>query len=357
MDGSGNVYVTGYSHNGSNYDYLTVAYDSAGTELWQYIYNGGGDDGSYIAVVSGNALYVSGYSVGQREDFFTIKFTLAGDTTAPSDPAIGSTSPLESVWSSDNTVDVSWSGAADEVGGSGLAGYSIEWNTTPISTPDSVVDIAHATDPHSTTSPALGDGNAHYFHLSTCDNAGNCTSTVHAGPFWIDTTAPGVPGAIASSSHDPSGTPVSDATIDVAWGAASDLLSGVASLHLCLRRQPDRQLRGQLDGQPLGDERQPGRRRLVRPRLRGRLRRQRGRGDPRRSVRRRHRGPDRARPRFDQPHRLDLVQRQQRRLQLQRRDGRPRRRRLRRGLRPGGSHRTGLHGDAGSFYLYWQQFA
>ena len=40
VDGSGNVYVTGYSYNGANYDYLTVAYDSAGTELWAKLKNG-----------------------------------------------------------------------------------------------------------------------------------------------------------------------------------------------------------------------------------------------------------------------------------------------------------------------------
>ncbi len=226
VDDSGNVYVTGYSWNGLNNDFLTVAYDSAGNDLWQFPYNGGGEDLSYIAVVSGTGLYVSGSSVGQDSDFLTVKFSLVADVTPPSDPAIGLTSPLESNWTSDNTVSVSWSGAVDEVDGSGIDGYSVEWNTTPVSTPNSSVDVNHTVDPHSTTSPPLGDGSEHYFHLSTCDNAGNCTSTVHAGPFWIDTAAPSAPGSVASSSHG-DGLPHADSTIDLSWGAATDSLSGL----------------------------------------------------------------------------------------------------------------------------------
>ena len=125
---------------------------------------------------------------------------------------------------------MTWSGATDEGGGSGLAGYSIEWNTMPVSTPDSVVDIVHTGDPHTTTSPPLGDGSEHYFHLSTCDSAGNCTATVHAGPFWIDAGAPAAPAAVTSASHGH--VPSSDATIDVAWEAATDAGSGVAGYSL-----------------------------------------------------------------------------------------------------------------------------
>ncbi len=231
LDGLGNVYVTGKSHNGVNYDFVTLRYDADGTQVWAATADGGGNDyGVALKVSSGGGVVVAGTSEGSGQDYMVLKYASAVvDSTPPTDPTIDFTSPGASVWSTDNTVEVTWSGATDEVDGSGLAGYSIEWNTTPISSPDAIVDIAHAADPHSTTSPALGDGSANYFHLSTCDNAGNCTSTVHAGPFWIDTTAPTAPGAITSSSHEPTGAPVSDDTIDVAWGAASDLLSGVAS--------------------------------------------------------------------------------------------------------------------------------
>ena len=118
------------------------------------------------------------------------------DEIPPSDPTSTSTSPPAGAWTSDNTVQVTWSGAADNLGGAGLAGYSVEWNNIAMSTPDAIVDVAHTTDPHSTPSAPLADDNDWYFHLRTCDLAGNCTATVHAGPFWIDTTAPSATGVV-----------------------------------------------------------------------------------------------------------------------------------------------------------------
>ena len=45
VDGSGNVFVTGYSHgsSGSYYDYATIAYSGAGVPLWTNRYNGPGN--------------------------------------------------------------------------------------------------------------------------------------------------------------------------------------------------------------------------------------------------------------------------------------------------------------------------
>ena len=109
----------------------------------------------------------------------------AFDDTAPSDPtSLDSSSHTVSQESSDNTVDVTWSGdAADNQGGSGLAGFSTLWDTNADTTPDDTVD--HASGVTIETSAALANGNSHYFHLRTCDNAGNCTSTKHLGPFVI----------------------------------------------------------------------------------------------------------------------------------------------------------------------------
>ncbi len=42
----------------------------------------------------------------------------------------------------------------------------------------------------SANSTALADGSSHYFHIRSVDNAGNWQSTVHLGPFFIDTTPP-----------------------------------------------------------------------------------------------------------------------------------------------------------------------
>ena len=96
-----------------------------------------------------------------------------------------------SIWndpqSRDNTVYVSWSPAADS--GSGLDGYSILWDTSPTTLPDTVKDIEETVTAQ--TSPALPDGTAHYFHIRSVDNVGNWSNTAqHLGPFYIDTTSP-----------------------------------------------------------------------------------------------------------------------------------------------------------------------
>jgi outer membrane protein assembly factor BamB len=79
------VYVTGYSWNGYNYDYATVAYENNGTQLWVRRYNGlgNGDDAARGIAIgqdnqSGHFLYVTGYSqgIGTNYDYVTIKYPL-----------------------------------------------------------------------------------------------------------------------------------------------------------------------------------------------------------------------------------------------------------------------------------------
>ena len=110
------------------------------------------------------------------------------DTTPPDDPALSSPSHTVGVSSADNTVDIAWTGAT--VGGSGVAGYSYAWTKTAGTLPDADIDSSGT----NTTSHALADG-AWWFHLRTIDRAGNSTSTVHLGPFLIDTTPPSPPPA------------------------------------------------------------------------------------------------------------------------------------------------------------------
>src|SRR2546429_393687 len=53
VDGKGNVFVTASSYNGSNDDYVTIAYSSAGVPVWTNRYNGlanGYDQAKAIAV-------------------------------------------------------------------------------------------------------------------------------------------------------------------------------------------------------------------------------------------------------------------------------------------------------------------
>jgi uncharacterized delta-60 repeat protein len=84
IDSSGNVYVSGQSMgNGTSYDYATIKYNSAGVQLWVARYNGpgnGSDDARSIAVDGLGNVYVTGYSDGSgtNSDFATIKYNSTG---------------------------------------------------------------------------------------------------------------------------------------------------------------------------------------------------------------------------------------------------------------------------------------
>lgn len=83
QDASGNVYVTGESYNGTNYDYLTLKYSSNGDSLWARRYNGsanGDDKPTAIAVDGSGNIMVTGRSWGSNFDFCTIKYNPNGDT-------------------------------------------------------------------------------------------------------------------------------------------------------------------------------------------------------------------------------------------------------------------------------------
>ncbi|MDP3024595.1 MAG: SBBP repeat-containing protein, partial [candidate division Zixibacteria bacterium] len=79
LDGFGNVYVTGKSWNGINYDCTTIKYYPNGDTAWVRSYDGTGNSGDYVHAIavdgSGN-VYVTGYSMGSwtNFDYVTIKY-------------------------------------------------------------------------------------------------------------------------------------------------------------------------------------------------------------------------------------------------------------------------------------------
>jgi hypothetical protein len=85
VDGSHNVIVTGYSSNGTNSDYVTIKYSSAGVPLWTNRYNGSGNgdaEARAVAVDGSNNVIVTGRSEASASsyiyDYATIKYSSAG---------------------------------------------------------------------------------------------------------------------------------------------------------------------------------------------------------------------------------------------------------------------------------------
>src|SRR5215217_6139204 len=86
VDGSGYVYVTGWSTgSGTDYDYATIKYDAAGNEIWVSRYNGpenSSDVAKSIVVDGSGNVYVTGTSKGSGEDnydYATVKYDAAGN--------------------------------------------------------------------------------------------------------------------------------------------------------------------------------------------------------------------------------------------------------------------------------------
>jgi hypothetical protein len=81
VDGSGNVFVTGYVFgDGGSYDYATVAYSGTGAQLWTNFYDGlwhGDDYASAVAADNSGNVFVTGYeNFGQA--YATIAYSVAG---------------------------------------------------------------------------------------------------------------------------------------------------------------------------------------------------------------------------------------------------------------------------------------
>jgi len=83
VDKHGNVYVTGYSVEALfGADYCTIKYDNSGNPIWAVRYDGGGDDCAYALVIDGSCnVYITGYSEGSETglDYTTVKYNSNGE--------------------------------------------------------------------------------------------------------------------------------------------------------------------------------------------------------------------------------------------------------------------------------------
>lgn len=83
VDSNAHAYIAGSTHNGLNRDIITIGYDSEGHEKWRQIYSGtanGDDMGADIAVDEFDNVYVTGQSYnGNNFDYATIKYSQQPD--------------------------------------------------------------------------------------------------------------------------------------------------------------------------------------------------------------------------------------------------------------------------------------
>ncbi|MEW6606910.1 MAG: DNRLRE domain-containing protein, partial [bacterium] len=111
------------------------------------------------------------------------------DTTSPS-KVTNLQSPSHTPWKTSNNpyVSVRWTHALDAE--SGIASYSVAWDKSPLTTPDTQADVGAI---NSLISNRLEDVYLPFgwwFHIRGVDRAGNWGPAEHLGPFLIDTIPP-----------------------------------------------------------------------------------------------------------------------------------------------------------------------
>ncbi len=156
------------------------------------------------------------------------------DTTPPTEVSnLLSTSHTPSVWEDVGTVDMDWTAATDSQ--SGLDGYSILFDQSPATEAPQTKVIEETATTHSEALATSASG--YYFHIRAVDNAGNWGTTTHVGPYFVDTTLPGVVSNLNSSSHS-TGVWSNVASLDLSWTAATDSPSGLGGYGISTSSAP-----------------------------------------------------------------------------------------------------------------------
>ncbi|MDX3704599.1 DNRLRE domain-containing protein [Streptomyces europaeiscabiei] len=155
--------------------------------------------------------------------------TFTVDTTGPSTPAIASTShPAASAWYDATT----FTGSLASTDASGVSGYAVKLDQSPTT--------AAGTTVTQTTAGVNWSGRTDgtwWVHAAAKDKAGLWSSTQHRG-FNVDTTAPGAPGGLVSSTHPVTSSAYADRTASFSWSAPTDL-SGAAGYAVTVDRVTD----------------------------------------------------------------------------------------------------------------------
>ena len=81
FDSSNNIYVSGESYSGSNWDGFVAKYNSSGSHIWNRTFNGGNNDQfAEIKVHNSNSIIVSGFSNdGSSDNFLIVKYDFNGN--------------------------------------------------------------------------------------------------------------------------------------------------------------------------------------------------------------------------------------------------------------------------------------
>jgi hypothetical protein len=130
VDSTGNIYVTGYTTNRASptwgYMYVTIAYDSSGTRRWLAEYDQeDGESGQAIALDSMGNVYVSGYSA---DDYVTIAYDSNGNQLWEASYPNGGYTPINP-YQRDCTIAIDSSGIVYVSGGTYVGGSNGDYVT------------------------------------------------------------------------------------------------------------------------------------------------------------------------------------------------------------------------------------
>ncbi|MFZ4264263.1 DNRLRE domain-containing protein [Streptomyces arboris] len=154
--------------------------------------------------------------------------TFSVDTTAPTVPAITSTThPSSAAWYNATT----FRGALSASDASGVTGYAVKLDQNP-TTPAGTTVTQTGTAVEWT---GRADG-TWWVHAAARDRAGLWSATKHLS-FNVDTTAPGAPGGLQSTTHPVPDSAYAHPTASFSWSAPTDT-SGVAGYTVTVDRSP-----------------------------------------------------------------------------------------------------------------------